>query len=264
MTAPPDRDWLDLDTETPNPARMYDYLLGGAANFAADRAAVRHLLEINPQGRAHARANRAFLRRAVRYLAGHGVRQFLDLGSGVPTVGNVHEIAQQSAPGARVVYVDCEPIAALYSERVLAGVPGTTVIHDDIRNTERVLRDAGTVLDFEQPVAVLAFAVLHFVLDDTEVRRLLDTYRDHIVPGSWLAVSHVDADTSPAVLHGVREYRNTSLPARTRGRDEVAALFDGYDLVPPGVVPVARWRPEPGGEPAAIPAVLTGGLGRRR
>jgi trans-aconitate methyltransferase len=263
MTAAPDPDWVNLDTDTPNPARMYDYLLGGAANFAADRAAVRHLLEINPQGRAHARANRAFLRRVVRHLAEHGVRQFLDLGSGVPTVGNVHEIAQRSAPGARVVYVDSEPIAALYSERVLAGVPGTTVIHDDIRNTERVLRDARAVLDFDEPVAVLAFAVLHFVLDDAEVRRLLDTYRDHTAPGSWLAVSHVDAATSAAVLHGVREYRHTSLPARTRGRDEVTALFDGYDLVPPGVVPVARWHPDPESDPATIPGVLTGGLGRK-
>jgi hypothetical protein len=264
MTVPLDPDWKDLDTETPNPARMYDYLLGGAANFAADRAAVEHLLAINPRGRVHAQANREFLRRAVRYLAGHGVRQFLDLGSGVPTVGNVHEIAQQSAPGARVVYVDCETVAARYSRRLLAGAPGTAVIHDDIRNTGRVLHDAGALLDFTQPVAVLAFAVLHFILDDAEVRQLIDTYRDHTVAGSWLAVSHVDADNSPAVLHGVREYQHTSLPARTRSRDEVAALFEGYDLIRPGVVPVSGWRPEPGGDSDPTPSVLTGGVGRRR
>jgi hypothetical protein len=257
-------DWTDLDTETPNPARMYDYLLGGAANFAADRAAVRHLLTINPQGRLHAQANRAFLRRVVRYLAGRGVRQFLDLGSGVPTVGNVHEIAQRSAPDARVVYVDSEPIAALYGRRVLETVAGTAVVQEDVRNAERVLREARALLDFDEPVAVLAFAVLHFVLDDAEVRQLVGTYRDHTVPGSWLAISHVRAENSPAVLQGVEEYRRTSLPAKVRGGDEVTALFAGYDVVEPGVVAVSDWRPDHDGEPDGLPSVLVGGLGRRR
>src|SRR5262245_14150782 len=165
MTTPNDTEWNDLDTTTPNPARMYDYLLGGAANFKADREAVAEVLRTNPTGRQQTQANRAFLRRIVRYLVGQGVRQFLDLGAGVPTVGPVHEIAQQSAPDARVVYVDSESIAATYSRRVLAGVPGTAVVQRDMRDVGGVLADARALLDFHQPVAVLMFAVLHFVTD---------------------------------------------------------------------------------------------------
>jgi trans-aconitate methyltransferase len=237
--------WNDLDTETPNPARMYDYLLGGAANFAADRAAVQQILEVNPHARAQARANRAFMRRAVRYLAvEQGVRQFLDLGSGIPTVGNVHEIVRQSAPEARVVYVDSEAVAANYGRRALADVPGAEMVRADIRDVDAVLSGTGKLLDFGAPVAVLMFAVLHFVLDDQEVRDLLAAYRDRTVPSSWLALSHVCADENPTMAAVQENYRSTSIPGRVRTRAEIEHLFDGYRLVIPGVVNVQDWRPD--------------------
>jgi hypothetical protein len=264
MADPDLSDWNDLDTHTPNPARMYDYLLGGAANFAADRAAVAEVLRINPHGRRHTQANRAFMRRVVRFLAGRGVWQFLDLGSGVPTVGPVHEIAQQSAPDARVVYVDNEPIAANYSRRVLAGVPGTAVVQADLRDVGGVVAEAGELLDFAQPVAVLAFAVVHFLADDAVAAELVAAYRDRTVAGSWLALSHGSADGDAAVGAAVQVYRRSSMPGTLRSRAQVAALFDGYELVDPGVVYVPDWHPDPDSDPDTITSAFVGGLGLRR
>jgi hypothetical protein len=263
MTTPDESDWNDLDTETPNPARMYDYLLGGAANFAADRAAVGEILRTNPPGRQQTLANRAFLRRAVRYLTEQGVRQFLDLGSGVPTVGPVHEIAQQSAPDARVVYVDHEPIAATYSRRLLASVPGTAVVQRDMRDVVPVMEQARSLLDFDQPVAVLAFAVLHFIIDDKTAQELATSYRDHTVSGSWLALSHGTADNDPQIGTAAQHYQRTSMPATLRTRGQVTALFDGYELVEPGVVGVGEWHPDPDVEPEQFPQAFLGGVGRK-
>jgi hypothetical protein len=263
MTTPNDTDWNDLDTSTPNPARMYDYLLGGAANFAADRAAVAEVLRTNPTGRQQTQANRAFLRRVVRYLAEQGVRQFLDLGAGVPTVGPVHEIVQQSVPDARVVYVDSEPIAATYSRRVLADVPGTAVVERDLRDVGRVIAEARELLDFSEPVAVLAFAVLHFISDDAAAAQLVGSYRDRTAAGSWLAISHITADHAPAMVAATEQYQRTSMPPTLRSRAQVTALFDGYELIAPGVVGVPDWHPDPDAEPDGFPAVFLGGLGRR-
>jgi hypothetical protein len=262
VTTPDDQDWADLDIDTPNPARMYDYLLGGAANFAADRAAARRVLEVNPAGRRQVQANRAFLRRVVRRLAGSGVRQFLDLGSGIPTVGNVHEIVLRSAPDARVVYVDSEPIAASYSRRALAGVPGTAVVRADIRDVDHVLGQARELLDLDEPVAVLMFSVLHFILDDDEVRKLVGGYRNHSAPGSWLAISHGCADDNPGIDRAVAEYQQTSLPGRVRSRAAITELFDGYELVEPGLVYVSDWHPDPDTEPEEVPPGFVGGLAR--
>lgn len=253
----------DLDTETPNPARMYDYFLGGAANFAADRAAAQRVLAANPDGQRQVRANRAFLRRVVRHLAGSGVRQFLDLGSGIPTVGNVHEIAQQAAPDARVVYVDNEPIAASYGRHLLTDVPTATVVQEDLRDVDAVHARARTLLDFDQPVAVLMFAVLHFVLDDDQVRQVVRAYRDRTVPGSWLAISHGCADDNPTIHNAVQAYRSTSLPGRVRTRAELTALFDGYDLLDPGLVYVSDWHPDAADTDPVAPGVV-GGLARKR
>ncbi|GAA5188145.1 SAM-dependent methyltransferase [Rugosimonospora acidiphila] len=261
--SPDESKWNDLDTTTPNPARMYDYLLGGGANFAADRAAVDQVLRTNPQGRQQTQANRAFLRRVVHHLAGLGVRQFLDLGAGVPTVGPVHEIAHRYAPEARVVYVDNEPIAATYSRRVLAGVPGTAVVEQDIRDVDTVIARAGQLLDFAEPVAVLAFAVLHFLADDAVAGQLVVDYRERTVAGSWLAISHGTAEDDPAVGEAVRHYQHTSMPGALRTRAQVTAFFKGYDLVEPGVVGVPDWHPDPLEEPGRIRAAFLGGLGRR-
>jgi hypothetical protein len=249
----------------PNPARMYDYLLGGVANFAADRSAVRELLRTNPQARVQARANRAFLHRVVSHLVNQGVRQFLDLGSGMPTAGHVHQVARRVAPDARIVYVDNEPVAAASGQQLLADVPGAVMLQEDLRNAGRVLHHPRLrgVLDLDQPVAVLMFAVVHFVPDDAEAADLVASYRDTTAPGSWLALSHVCADDNPLLRAVEEQYRQTSLPYRSRHKPEIAALFDGYDLVDPGVVYVEDWRPDPAEPPDDAPPAVAGGLGRK-
>jgi hypothetical protein len=237
MARQPDQEWNELDTETPNAARMYDYLLGGAANFAADRAKVGEIERTHPQLRRQARANRSFLRRVVRHLACEaGVRQFLDLGSGVPTVGHVHEIAQRAAPDARVVYVDSEPVAATYSRHYLSTVPHTALIQEDLRHADTVLDQAAELLDLTRPVAVLMFAVLPFIQDDAEVTTLVTTYRDHTVPGSYLAISGV-RDDDPTAQRLADQYTATTQPWKPRSHDAMLTLFTGYDLIPPGLVP---------------------------
>jgi SAM-dependent methyltransferase len=256
-----------VDESRPNPARMYDYALGGAANFQADRDAAREVLKRDPEGMVHARANRAFLRRAVRELVAVGVRQFIDLGSGVPTVGHVHEIAQRTAPDARVVYVDNEPVAASYSRELLAGVPGTAALQVDLRDVAGVLEHPETrrLIRLDEPVAVLMFAVLHFVLDDREVTDVIAGYRDRTAPGSHLVMSHACEPGRPASQEIEELYRTgTTMPFRYRTAAEVRALFAGYELLEPGVVPVPDWRPDPGPDPnRPSQDVLIGGVGRR-
>ncbi len=257
---------MSLDAEmVPNPARMYDYMLGGVANFAADRAAVDELVRTNPQAKVQARANRAFLRRVVRHLVDAGVRQFLDLGSGMPTAGHVHQVARRVAPDARVVYVDSEPVAVTASQQVLADEPGVVLLQEDLRNAGRVLHHPRlrAVLDLDQPVAVLMFAVVHFVHDDAEAADLVASYRDTTAPGSWLAVSHVCADDNPVLREVEERYRQTSLPYRSRHQPEIAALFDGYQLVEPGVVYVEDWHPDPAEPPDPAPPAVAGGLARK-
>ena len=233
---------------------------------AVDRGAVDKVLALNPQAARQARGNRAFLRRVVRYLAGQGVRQFLDLGSGVPTVGHVHEIAHATDAEARVVYVDNEPVAAAYTRRLLNGVANTAVVEADLTEVASVLDHPETraLLDLDQPVAVLMFAVLHFLHDDAAVDRLVAAYRDCTAAGSYLAVSHVCADENPTMRVAEGLYRQgTSLPFCTRSRAQVTAMFTGYDLVEPGVVYVADWRPDPGPDPNAADPAIAGGLGRK-
>lgn len=264
MTEPDLPEWGDLDTDTPNPARMYDYMLGGAANFAADRAAVRRMLELDAGVSLQAQANRAFLRRAVRYLTvEQGVRQFLDLGSGIPTVGNVHEIAQRSAPGARVVYVDNETVAVHYSRQVLATVPDAMMVDADVRDVDGVVSAAGRLLDFDEPVAVLLSAVLHFVLDDQQVEELVTGYRDRTAPGSWLVLSHGCGDDNPILATVQEAYRSTSLPGKLRSRAAITALFDGYQLVEPGIVYVQDWRSDQD-HGSQVELAGLGGVGRKR
>jgi hypothetical protein len=255
-----------VDIDTPNPARMYDYYLGGAANFAVDRAAAERIRQIEPTVAVHARANRAFLRRVVRLLAARGIRQFLDLGSGVPTVGHVHEIAHSVDPTARIVYVDNEPVAASYGRSLLRGVPNTAAVREDLRDSAAVLDDPDTrkLLDLDQPVAVLIMAVLHFIMSDDEVAEVVTAYRDRTVPGSYLAVSHVSAPEGEVSDRIEAQYRRTSLPFRSRGLAELGGLFGGYQLEPPGVVYVSDWHPDPGPDPHRLdPQVFIGGLGKR-
>jgi hypothetical protein len=241
-----------INSDIPSAARIYDYALGGAHNFAADRAAADALFAALPEGRLVARSNRAFLQRAVRYCCGQGVRQFLDLGSGIPTVGNVHEIAQQVDPDCRVVYVDNEPVAVAHTLDILADVPNADMVRADMRDPAAVLGAAGTrrLLDFDRPVAVMMVAVLHYVSRDDDVRGIVDRYRRALVPGSFVVISHTTEDPRPDVAAAIKKvFDETATPVTHRTRDEVAELFAGLDLVEPGVVWTPEWRPADDGEP---------------
>jgi SAM-dependent methyltransferase len=236
----------EIDIARPSIARMYDYLLGGSHNFAADRLAadqaLRHMPELVPV----MHANRAFLRRAVRFLIAAGVRQFLDLGSGIPTVGNVHEVAHRDDPEARVVYVDIDPVAVAHSQAILADHPGATAIQADLRDPRPLLAhpDLRTFLDLSEPVAVLLVAVLHFVPD--QPARLIGHFRDAIAPGSYLVISHASTEGQPpgGIEDARAVYARSAEPVIMRSRAEIAALFDGFTLVEPGLVRLPLWRPD--------------------
>ncbi|MCX4470936.1 SAM-dependent methyltransferase [Micromonospora sp. NBC_01655] len=263
-------DWAPdtIDIERPSVARMYDYYLGGSHNFAADRSAARAMVDAVPEAPLMAQANRAFLRRAVHFLAEAGIRQFLDIGSGIPTVGNVHEIAQRIDPDARVVYVDVDPVAVAHSREILSGNDRAVVLQEDLRRPERILAhpEVTGLLDLSQPVAVMIVAVLHFVPDTDRPAQILRELRQALAPGSYLVLSQASDDAR----HDTGEraeaeavYRRTDNPLVIRSRAELTALFDGFELVDPGVVWVPQWRPEtPESAEGAEQAVFMGGVGR--
>ncbi|GAA1763564.1 SAM-dependent methyltransferase [Luedemannella helvata] len=263
-------DWApeEIDIERPSAARMYDFYLGGNHNFAADRAAVEQIRAVIPDVEVGARANRAFLRRAVRFLAESGIRQFLDIGSGIPTLGNVHEIAQQADPTARVAYVDIDPVAVAHSRKILAGNGNATAIQADGRQPERVLADpeVRALLDFDRPIAVMLVAMLHFVSDDENPAGILRTFHDAVPSGSYLVLSHGSPDSRPQEgAAGQAVYNRTANPLTLRTRAELTALFDGFALVPPGVVWVPEWRPDSPDEVGEHPerTGVLGGVGRK-
>ncbi|MGP4016193.1 SAM-dependent methyltransferase [Saccharopolyspora sp. 5N708] len=239
----------EVDRERANPARMYDYYLGGAHNFAADREAAEQVLAMLPETRTFARENRAFLQRVVRYLVTEaGITQFLDLGSGIPTVGNVHEIAQHLVPSSRVVYVDHEPVAVAQSQRMLADNDRAIMIRADLRHPDLVLQHAETrrLLDFSQPVAVLMISVFPFIPDEDDPVGIVDHYRQACAPGSYLALSHsLTAEFWPSeVEQAIKLYESSTHPLHLRNPDQVAELFDGYRMVDPGLVFTSAWRPD--------------------
>lgn len=244
----------EVDIEQPNIARVYDYLLRGAHNFEKDRELARKGLELLPNLADAARFNRAFLFRAVRFCLERGIRQFLDLGSGIPTVGNVHEVAHAIQPDARVVYVDNEPIAVKHGEQLLRDVPNAGTILADIREPAAVLAHPGVreLLDFDEPVAVLMVAVLHSVSDEDDPVGLVGRYREAMVPGSYLVLSHGTPDEgSESLRNYIQLYAETPNPVHQRSRERVSALLDGFDLVEPGLVWTPEWRPE---DEADVPA----------
>jgi hypothetical protein len=237
-----------VDVDRPSAARMYDYALGGSHNFAVDREAYAAVVKAFPDGPLVARSNRLFLHRAVRFLIAElGITQFLDLGSGVPTVGNVHEIAQAIDPGARVVYVDLDPVAVAHSQMLLADNPLATMLRADVRGPASILasEEVSSLLDLSRPVAVLMVTVLHFVADEDDPGGIIRTFRDATGPGSALAVSHLVADDwdDPARSVG-KVYDSTSTGINPRSRAEIARLLAGYDLVEPGLVHLPSWRPD--------------------
>ena len=253
--------------EGPSIARIYDYLLGGSHNFAADEEAATTFLARWPDARETMRANRAFLGRAVRYLAGQaGIRQFLDIGSGIPTMGNVHEIAQQTAPDARVVYVDNEEVAILHSRAILARNQNATAIQADLRRPAEILGSPQLLglLDVSQPVALLLVAVLHFFPDSDQPAALVAELRDALAPGSYVVISHGTTDgQAPHVAEAMGHYNQTTAPFRPRRRAEVMAFFDGLEMVDPGLLPVPLWRPDQPGDASDLPMQIAayGGAG---
>ncbi len=257
----------DLRTDRGTPARMYDYYLGGSHNFAADREAAERVLSAAPEIRLIARENRAFLGRAVRFLAAEaGIRQFIDLGAGLPTRGVVHEIA---GPGVRVVYVDNDPLVHAHARTLLTDDGTTALIDADMREPRQVLGhpDLRRLIDLDEPVAVMFMAVLHFVTDAQDPYGIVAAYRDATAPGSHVAISHITMpESNPEAADraiGVYAASATS-PAVLRSPKEVTSLFDGYDVVDPGVVYVPQWRP---GDRDSLPdpdsVWIHGGVGRR-
>ncbi|MFL6122008.1 SAM-dependent methyltransferase [Actinophytocola sp.] len=238
----------NVDTNAPSGARTYDYLLGGSHNFAADRIMADQVEGAVPGIRAAARINRAFLARAVRFMIGEGVRQFLDIGSGIPTVGNVHEIAQQANSSCRVVYVDRDPIAVAHSELMLAGNEHAGMVEADMREPATILEHPVTrrLLDFDEPIGLLFLLVLHWIPDEDDIAGLVATYRETLSPGSYLTITHMtddmQADKIDAVAGIVRGNRGAG-QVHPRTRAQITALFGDFDLVPPGVVPTGTWRP---------------------
>jgi SAM-dependent methyltransferase len=256
-----------LDVTVPNVARIYDHLLGGKDNFEADREAARQLLVAVPGAARAACANRTFLARAVQVLAREAaIRQFLDIGTGLPTRGNVHEIAQIANPQARVLYADIDPMVVVHASALLANSLTVAATQADLRQPEHLFTMPVTraLLDISQPLAVLLVAVLHFLPDNENPWALVEEIKRKLAPGSYVVISHVTADEIPAGVarQAAEVYRHASAPGVARSRDDIARFFSGLDMVPPGLVDAATWRtPHLVGQPR--PALFYAGIGRK-
>jgi SAM-dependent methyltransferase len=239
---------MTSESDRPNPARMYDYYLGGHHNFGVDRQAAERIIALYPSAKLSAQANRAFLRRAVKFVCDQGVTQFLDIGSGIPTAGNVHEIAQRARADARVAYVDIDPIAVAYGQHLLQGIPNAISIEGDIREPDEILDHAGVrrLLDFSRPLAVLMVAVLSFVTNDAEAQQIVQLLRTAIPAGSYMIISHVTNEylTPEVSAQSEAVYARSTNPSKLRSRAQIAELFAGLELLDPGLVLVPLWRPD--------------------
>jgi SAM-dependent methyltransferase len=257
---------VDFDTSVAHIARVYDYWLGGKDNFAADREAGDEALQAYPDLVSSVRANRAFLARGVHYLAEAGIRQFLDIGTGIPSANNTHEVAQRGAPGSRVVYVDNDPIVLAHARALLVGDPAgaTDFLDADLRDTAQILEHAAGVLDFSRPVAVMLVAVLHLIGPDDDPYGIVGQLMAAVPPGSYLLLSHVASDIEPEKMAEMGKRLNRLLAQRGwyRSQPEVAGFFAGLELVPPGLVPVQQWRPDSEVE-AARRSAMWGGIAQK-
>jgi hypothetical protein len=255
-----------IDTSRAHPARLYDYYLGGKDNYPVDRAAAKKVVAAFPQARKLALANRGFLVRAVQFLAEQGIRQFLDLGTGIPTSPNVHEVARQVRPGATVVYVDNDPVVTRHSQALRATHDGVIAVEGDIRQPYAILADpaVASLIDFAQPVAVLMIAVLHFIREEDDPAAIVDAFTRRVVPGSYLALSHATSDgADPGVLSQITDaYRDTAAPLVPRTAGQITSLFSGWELADPGrLVDVSQWRPDKRAMPTKIR--ILAGVGRK-
>ncbi|MCX5202963.1 SAM-dependent methyltransferase [Streptomyces sp. NBC_00237] len=240
---------IEIDTSKPHPARMYDWFLGGKDNYPVDEEMAKQLLQIDPRGREMARVNRAVMHRATRWLAENGIRQFLDIGTGIPTEPNLHQIAQTAAPESRIVYCDYDPIVLAHAEALLRSTPEgiTEYIQADAREPESILEHAGKILDFDQPIALSLVALLHFVGDEDGAYEIVRSLMDRLASGSYLVLSHVARDFDPeGADKAAAMYKSRGLTLQPRTREEVARFFEGYELIEPGVSLAAEWRPELG------------------
>jgi len=258
---------LELDTSVAHVARVYDFWLGGKDNFAADRAAGQQAIQAYPDIVYSVRANRAFLARTVRYLAGEaGIRQFLDIGTGIPTANNTHEVAQDVAPGSNVVYVDNDPVVLTHARALLvSGQQGhTSYIDADLRDTKRILAEAAQTLDFSRPVAIMLMAILQHIDEAEDPYAIVNSLLAAVPPGSYLAISHPAADIETEAMAQMAERLNKLMAEKVtfRNRSQVARFFDGLEPVEPGMVRVQEWRPASEIE-AKSPAALWGGVARK-
>jgi S-adenosyl methyltransferase len=266
-----DLSWVPpgVDTKRANVARVYDYWLGGSHNFLADQDVARAIVAIEPNSREGVRANRAFLGRAVRFLAASGIRQFLDIGSGIPTEGNVHEVAQQASPGAHVVYVDTDQVAVAHSRAILAGNADTAVIEADLREPQKILHNGPVrgLIDFAQPTGLLLSMVLHFISDAEDPWQTVASLRDALAPGSYLVVGHLTNESKPTVAQATEKVYNRSVSTNVhvRSRADIQRFFDGFDLVQPGLVYIPEWRPDSPQDVPEDPSKFWGlvGVGRK-
>jgi len=267
-TAPrPHEAALDIDTSVAHVARVYDYWLGGKDNFSADRVAGDQAIQAYPDIVYSVRANRAFLARTVRYLAGEaGIRQFLDIGTGIPTANNTHEVAQDVAPGSNVVYVDNDPVVLTHARALLvSGMQGNTnYIDADLRDTGRILAEAALTLDFSRPVAIMLMAILQHIDEAEDPYAIVDSLLAAVPPGSYLAISHPAADIETEAMAQMAERLNKLMAEKVtfRARPQVARFFEALELAEPGMVRVQEWRPASEIE-AKSPAALWGGVGRK-
>jgi hypothetical protein len=236
-----------LDLSRPSAARVYDYYLGGSHNFEVDRRMAEEAIRLWPELPRMMQANRDFMRRAVRYLVGQGITQFIDIGSGIPTAGNVHEVAQRENPQTNVVYVDNDPVAVAHSRAILADVTGTTVVEADFRNPGVIFDDPAVreLIDFNRPVALLLVAVLHFVPDADDPYAAVRLCCDMLASGSYLVISHASSDGQRDVGGSHQQlYKRTPTPMTMRTGPQIEGFFGGLELVSPGLVPMPLWRPE--------------------
>ncbi len=257
----------EIDTSVAHPARVYDYWLGGTVNYPADREAAERVLAATPGLRFRVQANREFLARAVRYLAGEaGIRQFLDIGTGIPSADNTHQVAQAVAPDARVVYADNDPIVLAHAHALLASDPqgATQYVHGDVREPAAILRAAAQTLDLTRPAALMLLGMLHLISDSEDPYRIVAGLMDALPSGSYLVISHPASDIGPGQAEAQRRYNErVSTPQTLRTRDEVARFFTGLDLVPPGLVYVHTWRPGPADAAPDGTASAWGGVARK-
>ncbi|MFJ3672685.1 SAM-dependent methyltransferase [Streptomyces sp. NPDC090106] len=254
----------EIDTSRPHPARIYDYLLGGKDHYDVDEAAGERLVTAAPEARVSVRANRAFLRRAVRHVVGEGVRQILDVGTGLPTSPNVHEIAHEAASEVRVAYVDNDPIVKAHGDALLSRSGATSIVLADLRDPRGVVEhpDVRRIIDFDEPVALLLVAILHFVTEAEKPGEIVATLRDALPEGSFLVLSHATGDLfergdAQAV------YNNATASMNLRSHAEIERLFDGFTLVEPGLTQVPFWRPDGELPPEAASIGFYGGVGRK-